>query len=79
MPFKTSTKKERKFLDSKPFKGQSLEATFQRRRGFLYNIDIGICRAEGSSIKDVGTFLAVFDTPLPNVGILTLIYLTSTF
>ena len=33
----------------------------------------------GPSIKDVGIFLAVFDTPLPHVGILTLIYLTSTF
>ena len=32
----------------------------------------------GPSIKDVGNFLAVFDTPLPHVGILTLIYLTST-
>ena len=30
------------------------------------------------SIKDVGIFLAVFDTPLPHVGILTLIYLIST-
>ena len=34
---------------------------------------------KGSSIKDVGFFLAVFDTPLPHVGILTLIYLNSTF
>ena len=34
---------------------------------------------KGPSIKDVGIFLAVFDTPLPQVGILTLIYLTSTF
>ena len=31
------------------------------------------------SIKNVGIFLAVFDTPLPHVGILTLIYLTSAF
>jgi hypothetical protein len=30
----------------------------------------------GPSIKDVGIFLAVFDTPLPHVRILTLIYLT---
>ena len=36
-------------------------------------------RPLGSSIKDVGIFLAFFDTPLPHVGILTLIYLTSTF
>ena len=28
----------------------------------------------GPSIKDVGIFLAVFDTPLPYVGILTLIF-----
>ena len=35
-----STKKERKFLDSKPFKGQSLEATFQRRIGFFCTISI---------------------------------------
>ena len=34
--------------------------------------------AQGPSIKDVGMFLAVFDTPLPHVGISTLIYLTST-
>ena len=33
--------------------------------------------AQGPSIKDVGIFLAVFDTPFPHVGILTLIYLTS--
>ena len=33
----------------------------------------------GASIKDVGIFLAVFDTPLPRIGILTLIYPTSTF
>ena len=33
----------------------------------------------GPSIKDVGTFLAIFDTPLPHVRILTLIYLASTF
>ena len=34
----------------------------------------------GPSIKDVGIFLAVFDTPLlHHVEILTLIYLTSTF
>ena len=33
----------------------------------------------GPSIKDVGIFLADFDTHLPHVGILTLIYLTSTF
>ena len=31
--------------------------------------------AKGPSIKDVGNFFAVFDTPLPHVGILTLIYL----
>ena len=30
------------------------------------------------SIKDVRISLAFFDTPLPQVGILTLIYLTST-
>ena len=36
-------------------------------------------RGKGPSIKDVGTFLAVFDTPLPHVGILPLIYITSTF
>ena len=36
-------------------------------------------RVEGPYIKDVGIFLAVFYTPLPHVGILTLIYLTSTF
>ena len=35
--------------------------------------------ALGPSIKDVEFFLSVFDTPLPNVGILILIYLTSTF
>ena len=34
---------------------------------------------KGLSIKEVGIFLAIFDTPLPHVGILTLIYLTSTF
>ena len=34
---------------------------------------------KGPSIKDVGIFLAIFDTPLPHVGILTLIYLISTF
>ena len=33
----------------------------------------------GPSIKDVKKFWAVFDTPFPHVGILTLIYLTSTF
>ena len=33
----------------------------------------------GPSIKDVRIFWAVFDTPLPHVEILTLIYLTSTF
>ena len=32
-------------------------------------------RVEGPYIKDVGIFLAVFDTPLPHVEILTLIYL----
>ena len=32
-------------------------------------------QGRGPSIKDVGIFLAVFDTPLPHVGILTLIYL----
>ena len=31
------------------------------------------------SIKDVLIFVAVFDTPLPHVEILILIYLTSTF
>ena len=31
---------------------------------------------KGSSIKDVRIYLSVFDTPLPHVGILTLIYLT---
>ena len=36
-------------------------------------------RAMGPSIKDVGIFLAFFDNPLPHVGILTLIKLTSTF
>ena len=35
--------------------------------------------AMGPSIKAVGIFLAVFDTPLPHVEILTLIYLTSIF
>ena len=35
--------------------------------------------AEGPSIKDVGIFLAIFDTPLPHVGISTLICLTPTF
>ena len=34
---------------------------------------------QGPFIKDVGIFLAVFDTQLPHVGIWTLIYLTSTF
>ena len=29
-----------------------------------------------TNIKDVRIFLSVFDTPLPHVGILTLIYLT---
>ena len=33
----------------------------------------------GASIKDVRIFLAIFGTPLPHVGILTLIYLTFTF
>ena len=33
----------------------------------------------GPSIKDVGIFLAIFDTPLPHAGISTLIYLTPTF
>ena len=33
----------------------------------------------GAEENEVIHFLAVFDTPLPNVGILTLIYLTSTF
>ena len=33
----------------------------------------------GPSIKDVGIYLAVFDTPSPHVEILTLIYLISTF
>ena len=31
------------------------------------------------SIKDIGIVLAMFDTPLPHVGILTLIYRTPTF
>ena len=35
--------------------------------------------AMGPSIKAVGIFLAFFDTPLPHVGILTLINLSSTF
>ena len=35
--------------------------------------------AKGPSKKDVGIFLAIFDTPLTHVGILTLIYLFSTF
>ena len=35
--------------------------------------------AIGAVQKDIGFFLAVFDTPLPNVGILTLIYPISTF
>ena len=39
----------------------------------------GLFSVRGPSIKDVGIFLAIFDTPLPHVGILTLIYLTSTF
>ena len=34
---------------------------------------------KGPSIKDVGIFLAIFYTPLPHVGILTLIFLTSIF
>ena len=34
---------------------------------------------KGPSIKDGGIFLAIFDTPLPHVRILTPIYLTSTF
>ena len=38
-----------------------------------------IKNGKGPSIKDVRIFLAVFDTPFPHVGILTLIYLTSTF
>ena len=29
--------------------------------------------SRGPSIKDVGIILAIFDTPLPHVGILTLI------
>ena len=50
---------------------------------FLNFIDIlifstGLC-VKGSSIKDVGIFWTFFDPPLPHVGILTLIYLTSTF
>ena len=43
------------------------------KEAFMY--DLG----RGPSIKEVRIILAVFDTPLPYVGILTLIYLTSTF
>ena len=35
--------------------------------------------SKGPSIKDVGIFWAIFDIPLPHVGISTLICLTSTF
>ena len=35
--------------------------------------------SKGPSVKEVGIFLTIFDTPLPHVGILTLIYLTFTF
>ena len=33
----------------------------------------------GPSIRDVGFVLAIFETPLPHIGNLTLIYLTSIF
>ena len=34
---------------------------------------------KGLAIKDVGIFWAIFDTPLPHVGISTLICLTPLF
>ena len=49
------------------------------KRSKVWNQNIQSYYSRGPSIKDVRNFLAVFDTPLPNVGILTLIYLTSTF
>jgi hypothetical protein len=42
------------------------------------NLTLSNLFALGPSIKDVRIILAVFDTPFPHVGILTLIYLTST-
>ena len=51
----------------------------EHRTESIFSLAYVIKSAKGPSIKDVGIFLAVFDTPLPHVGILTLIYLTSTF
>ena len=45
---------------------------------FILNL-VCVFLSWGPSIKDVGISLAVFDTPLPHVGILTLIYLTYTY
>ena len=45
----------------------------------IYRKKLSFSPTWGPSIKDVRIFLAVFDTPLPHVGILTLINLTSTF
>ena len=52
----------------------------QLQKGFQPIVYVRLSSSsKGSSIKDVGIFLAVFETPLHHVGILTLIYLTSTF
>ena len=41
----------------------------------IYDDNCGLVAVQ----KEVGIFLAIFDTPLPHVGNLTLTYLTSTF
>ena len=45
----------------------------------LAPLDVPYTFFKGPSIKDVIIFLAAFVTPLPHLGILTLIYLVSTF